>query len=81
MRARLERYYRLVGERVRRRREALGMEQGMLAVLTGVPPEIIERLEVGSPGLQSGYFLDLVAKALEVPTAAIDEVPPDFHEW
>lgn len=64
--AKLQAYYTMVGRLVKAARKKANMSQGMLAILAGVTPKHIELLEAGRPGYQNGYFLERVARALEV---------------
>lgn len=67
----LQAYYNLIGNSVKEFRIQQNMPIWMLALLSGVKPQIILRLEIGSPGVQNGYFLERVARALGVPVESI----------
>jgi len=67
----LQGYYTMVGGLVREARKKQKMSVGMLAILAGVTPKHIEFLEKGRPGYQNGYFLERVARSLEVPVESI----------
>ncbi len=67
----LQAYYTIVGGLVKQAREAKNISVGMLAILAGVTPKHIEFLEGGRPGYQNGYFLERVARALEVDVESI----------
>jgi transcriptional regulator with XRE-family HTH domain len=56
-----------VGERVRRQRKRLGLEQRELAERAGVGPATIARIEGGAEPRED--TLDRLAKALEAPVA------------
>ena len=61
----------MVGGLVKTARKNQKMSVGMLAILAGVTPKHIEFLEAGRPGYQNGYFLERVARALEVDVESI----------
>ena len=67
----LQVYYTMVGNLVKEAREKQGMSVGMLAILSGVKPKHIAFLEEGRSGYQNGYFLERVARALEVDVESI----------
>ena len=67
----LQGYYTKVGGLVKEARKKANMSVGMLAILAGVTPKHIEFLESGRPGYQNGYFMERVARALEVDVESI----------
>lgn len=67
----LQAYYTMVGNLVKETRTKQNMSVGMLAILAGVTPNHIEFLEAGRPGYQNGYFLERIARALEVDVESI----------
>jgi transcriptional regulator with XRE-family HTH domain len=69
--SKLQTYYTMVGNLVKEARKKQNMSVGMLAILAGVTPKHIELLENGRPGYQNGYFLERVARALEVDVESI----------
>lgn len=67
----LQNYYTMVGNLVKKARKSKNMSVEMLAILAGVKTEHINFLEKGRPGYQNGYFLERVARALEVTLESI----------
>ncbi len=67
----LQAYYNKVGALVKEARKKANMSVGMLAILAGVTPKHIELLENGRPGYQNGYFMERLARALEVDVESI----------
>ena len=67
----LQAYYTMVGNLVKEAREKQNVSVGMLAILAGVKPKHIAFLEEGRPGYQNGYFLERIARALEVDVESI----------
>ncbi len=71
MSEKLQAYYSLIGDSVKEFRTQQNMPVWMLALLAGVRPNDIVRLEDGSPGVQSHFFLSKVARALGIPVESI----------
>jgi hypothetical protein len=67
----LQAYYDLIGDLVKDFRTQQNMPVWMLALLAGVRPNDIVRLEDGNPGVQSNYFLSKIARALGIPVESI----------
>lgn len=72
--------YAEIGRGVREARLSKNMEVDILAIITGVTPEHINRLERGTLPT-SGYFLEKIARALEVPYQQIYPDIEDLDEW
>ena len=59
-------HWRLIGERIRKKREAIGMTQTGLAELVGTSDDTISRVERGRANDVSFLLICKICKALEV---------------
>jgi ribosome-binding protein aMBF1 (putative translation factor) len=79
IRMKLEKIYREVGGRVASVMQRKGFDDDMLALIVGVTPEDIRKLREGERPT-NGFFMERVARALEVPF--LDIYPDiDTYEW